>query len=58
MSTLQSYCRDEIARRQERLERAKGFFGIGADWDRFKAIEKEKLEHCERLAKFGYSVRY
>ncbi|GAA5933723.1 hypothetical protein JCM1841_002809 [Sporobolomyces salmonicolor] len=58
INRLQNYCRHEINMRQEKLERARGFLGIGTDYDKIREITNQKLEHCELLSQYGYSVRY
>ncbi|GAA5904513.1 hypothetical protein JCM5296_005467 [Sporobolomyces johnsonii] len=58
INRLQNYCRHEINMRQEKLERARGFLGIGTDYDKIREITQQKLEHCERLSQYGYNVRY
>jgi len=55
---LQTYCQHELNNRQSRLEAAKGFFGIGADWEKVRQITAEKLEACERLSALGYSIQH
>lgn len=54
---LQQYCQNEIQSRNQRLDTARGFFGIGADWDKVRAITNEKLEACSKLRDLGYQVR-
>ncbi|GAA6021777.1 hypothetical protein JCM10207_002054 [Rhodosporidiobolus poonsookiae] len=64
---LQTYCRYEVDycggqlnQREEKLDRARGFLGIGTDHAAIARITSERLEHCERLAQIpGYGhVRY
>ncbi|KAH8919789.1 DnaJ-domain-containing protein [Atractiella rhizophila] len=55
---LQYKCRREIEDRHERLTNAKGFLGIGADWDEVKRLQAMKLESCERLRQGGWRVDY
>ncbi|GAA5830905.1 hypothetical protein JCM3766R1_006169 [Sporobolomyces carnicolor] len=58
INRLQSYCRHEINNRQDSLDRARGFLGIGADYDRIRQLTAQKLPSCEALAEYGYNVRY
>ncbi|GAA5935192.1 uncharacterized protein JCM15063_000966 [Sporobolomyces koalae] len=58
INRLQSYCRHEINNRQDALDRARGFLGIGADYDKIRKLTAQKLPSCEALAEYGYSVRY
>jgi DnaJ homolog subfamily B member 12 len=58
LSRLQGFCRREIEERQDALVSARGFLGIGADWEEVKKIQARKLESCEKLRSLGYSVRY
>lgn len=44
--TLQSYCQNEIASRNERLDRARGFFGIGADWVKVQLLPAFLASHA------------
>ncbi|BGP17082.1 Chaperone protein dnaJ [Rhodosporidiobolus nylandii] len=56
---LQAYCRHELNQREEKLERARGFLGIGTDHAAIARITKERLHHCEELSKVpGYQVQY
>lgn len=57
LQRLQSMCNYEIQNRNERLQRARGFFGLGADWDEVKRIEAEELQNCSKLRKLGYRVQ-
>lgn len=41
--------------KQQRIENNKGFFGIGADWDNIRRIEKEPLPSCQKLRQLGVS---
>ncbi|KAM0789426.1 hypothetical protein ACM66B_000251 [Microbotryomycetes sp. NB124-2] len=58
VNRLQSLCRQELLYRDERLDRARGFLGFGADTEKIKQITAEKLPRCEELSSLGYSVRY
>ena len=46
-------CQRELDSKQQRKERAIGFFGIGADWEKVKQIEAEPAENCETLKRMG-----
>lgn len=49
-----SLCQRGMDFKQRRKDEAIGFFGIGADWEKVKAIENEKIEACEILKGLGY----
>ncbi|GAA5979715.1 hypothetical protein JCM11641_004062 [Rhodosporidiobolus odoratus] len=56
---LQAYCRAELNQREDQLQRATGFMGIGTDHAAIARITSQRLVHCEELSKIpGYSVRY
>lgn len=57
LQRLQNMCNYEVQNRNERLQRARGFFGLGADWDEVKRIEAEELKHCSKLRSLGYRVQ-
>ena len=57
LQRLQGSCQWEIQNRNDRLQRARGFFGIGADWDEVKKIEQEELKACKRLRTLGYRIQ-
>jgi DnaJ homolog subfamily B member 12 len=46
-------CQRGMDSKQRRKEQASGFFGIGADWDKVKQIDTEKVESCETLKRMG-----
>ena len=48
-------CQVAIDRKHRRKEELIGVFGIGTDWEKVRAIDKEPLEACDRLKKFGIS---
>ncbi|SCZ90290.1 BZ3500_MvSof-1268-A1-R1_Chr9g10779 [Microbotryum saponariae] len=58
VARLQHTCRQELQHRNERLDRARGFLGFGADWDKVREITNENLPRCEELSKLGYRVDY
>lgn len=58
VNRLQAICRQELIHRSERLDRARGFLGFGADTEKIKQITAEKLPRCEELSKLGYNVQY
>ncbi|GAA5982272.1 hypothetical protein JCM5350_007718 [Sporobolomyces pararoseus] len=58
INRLQSYCRHEMNNRQDALDRARGFLGIGADYEKIRQLTAQKLPSCEALAQYGYNVRY
>lgn len=57
LQRLQSMCNYEVQLRNEKLQRARGFFGLGADWDEVKRIEAEELKNCSKLRALGYRVQ-
>ena len=48
-------CQVAIDRKHRRKEELIGIFGIGTDWEKVRAIDKEPLEACNRLKQFGIS---
>lgn len=48
-------CQVAIDRKNRRKEELIGIFGIGTDWEKVRAIDKEPLEACDRLKQFGIS---
>lgn len=56
LQRLQTMCNHENQQKSERLMHARGFFGLGADWDKIREIEKTELTHCVKLRKLGYRV--
>jgi DnaJ homolog subfamily B member 12 len=46
-------CQRGMDSKQQRKEQASGFFGIGADWEKVKEIDAEKVESCETLKRMG-----
>ena len=52
---LITQCHIAIDRKHRRKEELIGMFGIGTDWEKVRAIDKEPLEACDRLKKFGLS---
>jgi len=48
-------CQVAIDRKHRRKEELIGVFGIGTDWEKVRAIDKEPLEACDRLKQFGLS---
>jgi len=46
-------CQSELDSKQRRKERAVGFFGIWADWEKVNQIEAERAENCETLKRMG-----
>jgi len=50
---LVTTCQREIGRKQRRKDELVGIFGIGTDWEEVRRIEKEKIESCEELRKYG-----
>lgn len=58
IARLQARCQRFLTGRQQRLEAARGFFGIGADWDKVKRITNERSGECVELGKLGYNVQY
>ncbi|KAF9650778.1 DnaJ-domain-containing protein [Thelephora ganbajun] len=48
-------CQAAVDRKHRRKEELIGLFGIGTDWEKVRAIDKEPLEACDRLKQFGLS---
>jgi DnaJ family protein B protein 12 len=48
-------CQVAVDRKHRRKEELIGLFGIGTDWEKVKAIDREPLEACDRLKQFGIS---
>ncbi|KAJ1306634.1 hypothetical protein OPQ81_007630 [Rhizoctonia solani] len=46
---LYDLCRMEYEHRERRIDQNKGILGFGADWDKVRQIQAEKLPHCEKL---------
>lgn len=58
MNVLHQYCRSQIESRNDQLQRAKGLFGIGADWDKVQQLTEMRLDKCDELSRMGYRVSY
>ncbi|RDB20897.1 putative J domain-containing protein C17A3.05c [Hypsizygus marmoreus] len=50
---LYGQCQRGMDRKARAKEHEIGLFGIGTDWEKVKAIDKEVLESCEELKKLG-----
>lgn len=50
---LATTCQRELNRKQRQKDELIGLFGIGTDWDKVRSLEKEKLESCEELKRYG-----
>jgi len=48
-------CQVAVERKHRRKEELIGLFGIGTDWAKVRAVDKEPLEACDRLKQFGIS---
>ncbi|KAG8756913.1 hypothetical protein FRC11_004928 [Ceratobasidium sp. 423] len=46
---LYDLCRMEYEHRERRIDQNKGIFGFGADWEKVRQIQAEKLLHCEKF---------
>ena len=44
-------CGNEQEDRRDRIDRSRGVFGFGADWEKIAQIQNEKLPSCEKLRK-------
>lgn len=55
---LHQHCRHQIEDRNDQLQRARGIFGIGADWDRVQRLTDMRLDKCEELRRMGVNMRY
>ncbi|GAA6002924.1 J domain-containing protein [Rhodotorula paludigena] len=59
VNRLQYLCRVEMNRRNDEVEQARGFLGIGTDHARLDRALKQRLPHCEELSKVpGYRTSY
>ena len=56
LQRLQNMCQNEMLIRNERLSRARGFLGLGADWEEVKKLEAQRLESCDKLRSLGYRI--
>lgn len=54
---LYGQCQRGVERKERAREREVGLFGIGTDWEKVKAIEKEVVESCEELKRLGVLSR-
>ncbi|KAL0953857.1 hypothetical protein HGRIS_005032 [Hohenbuehelia grisea] len=52
-SEMYSACQSGLERRERRKDAEVGIFGIGTDWPKVRAIEREKVEACEVLRSLG-----
>ncbi|KAG2075662.1 DnaJ-domain-containing protein [Suillus decipiens] len=52
-SNLYGDCQRAVERRQRRRDAEIGFFGVGTDWEKVKAIDGEKIDSCEELKRLG-----
>ncbi|KAK1922417.1 endoplasmic reticulum protein [Papiliotrema laurentii] len=52
---LQNECEYYNARKQQQINDAAGFFGIGADYDKINQLRAEKSPSCEQLRSWGLS---
>lgn len=50
---LYTQCQQGIQKRERRKDMEIGFLGIGTDWEKVKAIEREKIEACEEGKRLG-----
>ncbi|THH14978.1 hypothetical protein EW146_g5419 [Bondarzewia mesenterica] len=50
---MYALCQHGLDAKQRRRDAAIGFFGIGADWDKVRQIDAEKVESCEVLKTMG-----
>ena len=50
---MYALCQHGMDARQRRRDTAIGFFGIGADWDKVRQIDAEKVDSCEVLKGMG-----
>ena len=46
-------CQRERSRQQRRKEQEIGFMGLGTDWEKVRAIERETIASCEVLRQMG-----
>ena len=48
----------QIGNRDDQVQRAKGIFGIGADWDKIQKLTEMRLDRCDELNRMGYRAPY
>ena len=53
VSGLKNQCSREYDYKEARIERNRGVFGFGADWDAIKKIQAEPMPSCEKLQQMG-----
>ncbi|KAF5383848.1 hypothetical protein D9615_003657 [Tricholomella constricta] len=54
---LYAQCQRGMERKERAKEQEVGIFGIGTDWEKVRAIEKEVVESCEELKRLGVLSR-
>ncbi|KAG5654360.1 hypothetical protein H0H81_003818 [Sphagnurus paluster] len=54
---LYSQCQRGTERKERAKEQEVGIFGIGTDWDKVRAIDKEVIPSCEELRRLGVLSR-
>lgn len=50
---LYNRCQSGVDAKERRKEREIGVFGIGANWEKVRQIEAEKVQECEELRRLG-----
>ncbi|KZV61132.1 DnaJ-domain-containing protein [Peniophora sp. CONT] len=48
-----AHCRRGMESKRRRREAEEGIFGLGADWNKIRSIDQEKVEACEVLKSMG-----
>lgn len=47
-------CEHKKSDKDRRIQKEAGFFGIGADYDKIRTIQREVIPECEELHRLGY----
>jgi DnaJ family protein B protein 12 len=53
VSAHRHQCNKELEDKERRMDAHRGLFGLGADWDKIKLIQKEPMPSCEKLRSMG-----
>ncbi|EJD47945.1 DnaJ-domain-containing protein [Auricularia subglabra TFB-10046 SS5] len=47
-------CQRLTDERRHKIEQLSGFLGIGADWEKIRALQNERIEACDELSRRGW----
>ncbi len=56
VSRLRHLCMRQQEEVEQRIRNLSGIFGIGADWDEIRRLQKEPIESCQLFDKYRYQV--